>query len=272
MRWWDGSAWTDDTYERVEPPGGFLDETAPGATDQRAGQQVPGQQVPGQQVPGQQVPGQQVPGQQVAGQQAYGQAYGGAAAPSYGRVTATEDGAQLAGWGHRLAARVIDNLLLLPFTLALAWPTISSVFAHISDVSRAQQASGTFDPFAIYDQRTIRDLAVVGLINLALGFVYELGFLLWRAATPGKLALGLRVRRWTPGDRLGATVVARRWLGFQGLGQLLGLPWTVVDCLWPLWDRRRQALHDKVAGTCVVRAERPAAPVTPTPQGAARPY
>ena len=26
-----------------------------------------------------------------------------------------------------------------------------------------------------------------------------------------------------------------------------------LDFLWPLWDRRRQAWHDKVAGTIVVR-------------------
>lgn len=169
-------------------------------------------------------------------------------------MTATEDGVPLAAWGLRLAARLIDTLVLLPFTLLLSWNTIGGVVSHLLDVTRQQQVSGTFDPLAVYDQRTLRDVAVISLIGLGLSLVYELAFLLWRAATPGKLLLGLRVRRWRAGEPLSAAVVARRWLGFQGLGQVLGAPWTLIDCLWPLWDRRRQALHDKVASTCVVRS------------------
>jgi uncharacterized RDD family membrane protein YckC len=37
---------------------------------------------------------------------------------------------------------------------------------------------------------------------------------------------------------------------------LLSLPaalFVLLDGLWPLWDGRRQALHDKAAGTNVVR-------------------
>jgi uncharacterized RDD family membrane protein YckC len=28
---------------------------------------------------------------------------------------------------------------------------------------------------------------------------------------------------------------------------------TLLDCVWPLWDGQRQALHDKIAGSVVVR-------------------
>jgi hypothetical protein len=34
---------------------------------------------------------------------------------------------------------------------------------------------------------------------------------------------------------------------------LLGSVYSLLDDLWPLWDGRRQALHDKVARTNVVR-------------------
>ena len=37
---------------------------------------------------------------------------------------------------------------------------------------------------------------------------------------------------------------------------LLGLVW-VLDMLFPLWDKKRQTLHDKVAGSVVLRV-RPA--------------
>jgi len=31
----------------------------------------------------------------------------------------------------------------------------------------------------------------------------------------------------------------------------------IADLLWPAWDGRRQALHDKVAGTQVVQGSQP---------------
>ena len=37
---------------------------------------------------------------------------------------------------------------------------------------------------------------------------------------------------------------------------LLGLVW-ILDMLFPLWDKKRQTLHDKVAGSVVLRV-RPA--------------
>ncbi len=39
------------------------------------------------------------------------------------------------------------------------------------------------------------------------------------------------------------------------LGSLLGL-YPLLDVLWPLWDDKKQALHDKVAKTNVVRHQR----------------
>jgi uncharacterized RDD family membrane protein YckC len=33
------------------------------------------------------------------------------------------------------------------------------------------------------------------------------------------------------------------------------LPW-VLDVLFPLWDPKKQTLHDKVSGTIVIRADR----------------
>ena len=32
---------------------------------------------------------------------------------------------------------------------------------------------------------------------------------------------------------------------------------TLIDYLWPLWDDKRQALHDKVAKTQVVEGKQP---------------
>ncbi len=104
-------------------------------------------------------------------------------------------------------------------------------------------------------------MATIGLIFLGLGFVYHVGFLMALQATPGKLALGLRVRlRSRPGPMPLGTVLLR-WLGQFGysilnvvpsLGLVFGL-YGLLDVLWPLWDGKKQALHDKIARTNVVR-------------------
>src|SRR6476646_10010056 len=216
MRWWDGQAWTSDVYERVEPPGGFLGEGS--ATTATV------------------------------------------TAPVQQRTVAptTEDGVPLATWGRRAVARLIDIAITTPIGLVLAYPWVQPLVQRIAD--EAQRPAGTTptNPFAVYDAQTLRDLAVVTLITLLVGLVYEMVFLLTRAATPGKLLLGLRVRRWAAGERLTPSVVARRWIGYQGLAQVpsVGSVYSLVDVLWPLWDPRRQAVHDKIAGTCVVAAPR----------------
>lgn len=164
----------------------------------------------------------------------------------------TPDGVPLATWRRRAGARVIDTVITTPIALVLALPWVTRLVRRLVD--QAQQAAPSTNPFAAYDAATLRDLAVVALISLLVGLVYEMAFLLTRAATPGKLLLGLRVRRWVPGEPLSAGVVARRWVGYQGLSQVpsIGGIYGLLDVLWPLWDAKRQALHDKIAGTCVV--------------------
>ena len=41
----------------------------------------------------------------------------------------------------------------------------------------------------------------------------------------------------------------------------IGPLYVLVDVLWPLWDAKKQALHDKVAGTAVVKKHEQPRPV-----------
>lgn len=72
-----------------------------------------------------------------------------------------------------------------------------------------------------------------------------------RGQTIGKRSVGIAVRRRGSLERLGY----RRAFGraFVTLAFLVTYVW-ILDVLWPLWDERKQALHDKVAGSVVVRA------------------
>ncbi len=83
-----------------------------------------------------------------------------------------------------------------------------------------------------------------------------------RGQTVGMMAVGVRAVR----DESFAVLGYGRAFGravFEGvlrlinlLFLLLGLIW-LLDMLFPLWDRKRQTLHDKVAGSVVLRV-RPA--------------
>lgn len=170
----------------------------------------------------------------------------------------TDDGVRLAGWWARAAARVLDQLVTGVLAIAVGWSQVRVFLQQMADeMDAAVRAAETGQPapsFA-YDPATLKALTVLSLIWLAVSLAYDLAFLLWRAATPGKLALGLRVRRRTPHEPLTFGAVARRWLAFEAASAVsyIGTLYLVVDVLWPLRDPRRQALHDKYAGTVVVR-------------------
>jgi uncharacterized RDD family membrane protein YckC len=132
----------------------------------------------------------------------------------------------LASWSRRSLALVIDHVLLLPVLMLIG---VASVPA-----------------------------AVLAAPVLALGyFTFAHGGRSGRSI--GERACGIAVRsdpqrsgvarRATYGQAFGraAMVYVFGGLSFMGVG--------AINFLWPLWDVKRQAWHDKVAGTIVVRAD-----------------
>ncbi|GAB3135625.1 RDD family protein [Microbispora hainanensis] len=95
---------------------------------------------------------------------------------------------------------------------------------------------------------SVRDGLLVGVIGF---FYYWLLQSFWKGQTVGKRLFGMRVVREN-GEPAGPGPIAVRqaveivlcWVCCLGL----------VNLAWILFDRRRQALHDKAAGTLVVDA------------------
>ena len=182
-------------------------------------------------------------------------------------IPSTADGQLLAGWWARAGATALDALVTIPLLVLVALPSLvvhwHSVTTWWND-GNPTGGSGPLitdrsDPPPVLDPSTGPGLVLFASM-LCVGVAYALVFLRWRQATPGKLAVGLEVRRrdargalpWpTILRRVGVTLVLV--VGIQvpviGFGFLVV---ALLDYAWASWDDQRQALHDKVAGTCVV--------------------
>jgi uncharacterized RDD family membrane protein YckC len=179
----------------------------------------------------------------------------------------------LAEWWQRLAARLIDAVVLAVLTAPLwlaallpAWhrlQTLSTESPYLGPA--AQQAfSASLDRAAAHLFVTF---LLTGVAAGIIGFGYDwLQHALW-GQTIGKRVMGTKVvsadtrARVTGGAACGRAAVYALIPLVPTIGGVFGL----LDTLWLLGDRRRQCLHDKAARTVVVKA-RPvpgAAPAQP---------
>ncbi len=78
--------------------------------------------------------------------------------------------------------------------------------------------------------------------------VYHIAFWTWRGQTPGKMLLGIRIVR-VDGKRIGLGRAIIRYIVYPLSAILL-----LIGYLMIIWDSKKQSLHDKAAGTCVVKA------------------
>jgi uncharacterized RDD family membrane protein YckC len=144
------------------------------------------------------------------------QGFGQPPAPGYGQPPA-DYGAptpQLASWGLRVAATLIDTVIAI---------VVQLVFAAISQ-SLAQLA---------------------GLV-VFLVFAYLLGT---TGQTPGKRLIGIKIVKEADGTYIGFGMAIVR-----AIAHILDALPLLVGYLWPLWDAKRQTFADKVIGTLAVKA------------------
>ncbi|MEU0091733.1 RDD family protein [Kribbella sp. NPDC006257] len=259
QRYWDGEAWTEHRRPR-RGPAPYQGEFGQPQQDQLGQAQQAGQAQLSQ--PQQFGQPQQAPqyGQPQYGQQGFG----------YGpRVPATPDGVPLAGWWKRVGARVLDGIIVffisLPFTLYF-WIQYTHVVLdwERDQIDKAQSSTRpTFDfslPPEVY-----KWMLYISLISAVVASIYEVFFLSRSGATPGKKAVGITVRLRDVAGPPPVAAVLKRYGVYAGLGLLGAIPFvgtlfslgSLLNVLWPLWDDKKQALHDKVAATNVVLGEQP---------------
>ena len=153
-----------------------------------------------------------------------------------------------ASLGTRLAARLVDGLLL-------AVPTTALTLAVVD-----------------LDADRIEVPLWIRAATLLLAAVYEIAFVAFTGQTPGKRLLRITVVDVTTGrpPRLDGATIRYLVPSVPALLPGIGAVITLVVYLSATWSPTRQGWHDRAAGTVVVRAaSRQAVPGSPASEGAA---
>ncbi|MEU9593205.1 RDD family protein [Streptomyces sp. NPDC048219] len=157
--------------------------------------------------------------------------------------------ARPAGLGKRLAARLIDTVVLAGVTAVAAVPLGTKAIDHVNDKIDAAKLSGETVTVWLLDGTTGTYLGIVLAVLLLFGVVYEtLPTAKW-GRTLGKKLLGLEVRDIEAHEPPSFGAALRRWLVYSVPGLLavgiVGVAWCLFDRPW------HQCWHDKAAGTFV---------------------
>jgi uncharacterized RDD family membrane protein YckC len=152
-----------------------------------------------------------------------------------------------AGWWRRVGAALIDGLIGCGFLVAPLGAAAVVLYLTVED------------------DDTVDTLLNVVSIPFTIAFLLLYYPLTMRrrnehnGQTWGKQACSIRVVRkdGQPFDASHAIMreVVVKYLLFSVVAACALFIPTLIDYLWPLWDDRNQALHDKMASTFVVRAE-----------------
>lgn len=207
-RYWDGASWGQET--RAAGGGGPQQAGSPYSQPSAGGYGQPG-------------------GQPGAG---YGPVGGGYGAPAgayggAGMYGAAMGGEQIAAWGWRLLAYIIDVLILaIPIGLL-----ISLLFGNnIVDNSTASSATGVI-----------------------IWIIYRVALVGTRGATLGQSILGMRVAEI---DNRGANPPSWNTAAIRGVAApiLFAIPLVgFVNALFPLFTKENQAIHDMIAKSVVLK-------------------
>jgi uncharacterized RDD family membrane protein YckC len=174
----------------------------------------------------------------------------------------TADGVPLAGWGWRFLGGILDliitsivaSLCALPIYLKL----LPAITAYVDQVVAASQRGGTPPVLTMGDLLSRTDQTLLSAISVAVGLLYFGLFWRFKGATPAQLLCGLRAVPVDQGRHTGGLPWARSfvravvWSVPITVGGYL-LLFAILNVLFPLWNPKRQAVHDLAARTQLVK-------------------
>ncbi len=139
----------------------------------------------------------------------------------------TLSGRHFGGFWIRLLATLIDGVIL---------GIIGSLVGGNQVTNTGQTADGMYEV-------SVNFVGWYSLIPIA----YVIGFWIWKSATPGKMALGLKIIDEN-GNNLTPVKAIVRYLGYIVSGIILGIGYLMIA-----FTQNKRGLHDMIAKTYVVK-------------------
>lgn len=145
------------------------------------------------------------------------------------------------GFWIRFLAAIIDGIILM---------VVGSIvqFALLGSLVAIPQPHAGADPM-VYIGSMLGALGIAWLINTALGCCYEAFFVAKLSATPGKMALGLKVLR-PDGSRVSLGRAAGRYFA-----KMLSAIILMIGYIMAGFDAQKRALHDMICDTRVIKSQ-----------------
>ena len=161
-------------------------------------------------------------------------------------VTTVGQATTYAEWWQRAVAYIVDGIIVA----VPAW-----IIMAIASVGFLRNSTVTTDQFG---RPHIDSSAVAGLL-VGFGIIILIGILYRvimeggpRGQTVGKMAMKIAVKDAETGGPIGYGRAFARWVVASILWIAFYLP-GIIDLLFPLWDAKKQTLHDKAVRSVVVQ-------------------
>jgi uncharacterized RDD family membrane protein YckC len=143
-----------------------------------------------------------------------------------------------ATWATRVPGYLIDNLLV-GVAMLVIYMVAGGILTGLARVAGEEAAGGTCCLLIL----------LFPLATLAVGFYNRVLLISQRGYSIGQGIVHVKVID-ARGQLLSGSTAFIRLLAQAGFGFVPFLP--LLDLLWPLWDERRQTLHDKAVGCYVI--------------------
>ncbi|MGH2807656.1 MAG: RDD family protein [Actinomycetota bacterium] len=155
-------------------------------------------------------------------------------------------GRVLAHWWKRVVAALIDGVILWIVNLILG--AILGGVLDFTEEPSINPVTGELEGGTGFFLALILGNVILLLVGIAY-YVFFNGS--EKGQTPGKMAMKIQVRDEATGGRVSYGKAALRYIVGALLFVLCFIP-GIIDLLFPLWDPKRQTIHDKAANTLVI--------------------
>jgi uncharacterized RDD family membrane protein YckC len=186
----------------------------------------------------------------------------GSPAPGYGTGARTARDPALAEWWQRLLARLVDDVILVVLTspvwiagLLPLFRRIQRLASHYPDLSQPAAVQAFNDSVNQQMAGMVGTFLLIGAGIGVISFGYDwLQHGLW-GQTIGKRVMGTKVVTADTRSPISGQAACGRAAVYALVPVVpsVGGLFALINESWLLWDPRRQCLHDKAAGTVVVK-------------------